>query len=267
MKNNTIDRYVTIPVGKLVKAEWNYKEEDAALSEKLYANISKNGQLENIIVRELDNGLYEIVNGNHRYDVLKRAGYSTVVAYNLGTITESQAQLIAIETNETKFETDNFKLSKLIDSIIKTSDVTAFDLTQTTAFSAREIDALLRLVNYNPEEVEHNKRQTYDDILRRQSLSSYSSFLESSANTQSNGSSVDPEKIIKSGNSILNHPDVLDFEDISIEFDGSDEHKLLKSYWVSLLKRFKLDLDGSQDIELFSFLVKSVYESLESEGI
>lgn len=45
-----------IDIENLVKAEWNYKKDDAILHEKLKANILKNGLIENIIVRELVGG-------------------------------------------------------------------------------------------------------------------------------------------------------------------------------------------------------------------
>ena len=45
--------YEDLEVSKLVKAKWNYKEENNVLTNKLLANIKKNGQVENLLVREL----------------------------------------------------------------------------------------------------------------------------------------------------------------------------------------------------------------------
>lgn len=107
--------FCSIPIDRLVKAGWNYKTNNEELAEKLANNIKRNGQIENIIIRELQTGFYEVVNGNHRLDVLKSIGYSDVYCYNLGFITENQAKRIAIETNETKFSTDK----GLLDDILK----------------------------------------------------------------------------------------------------------------------------------------------------
>lgn len=74
--------YISIPLDKLIKAEWNYKKEDKEQEKKLKANIEKNGFIENLVVREIENG-YEVVNGNHRLDVLKRLNINQVMCYNL----------------------------------------------------------------------------------------------------------------------------------------------------------------------------------------
>lgn len=107
-------KFVVLPIASLVKADWNYKEEDPELTAKLVENIKRNGQIENILVRELDTGFYEISNGNHRYDAMVEVGATEVVVYNLGRITLAEAQRICIETNETRFQTNTSKLSGIL---------------------------------------------------------------------------------------------------------------------------------------------------------
>ncbi|GAB1371190.1 hypothetical protein MASR1M45_12520 [Candidatus Kapaibacterium sp.] len=60
--------YKIFPREILIKASWNYKEEDEFTTNKLVNNMKKNGQIENIHVRKLQTGYYEVVNGNHRLD-------------------------------------------------------------------------------------------------------------------------------------------------------------------------------------------------------
>lgn len=136
-----IKKYKAIDIVKLVKAPWNYKEEDAKLSEKLVANIKRNGQVENLIVRKLDTGCYEIVNGNHRYDALIAVGAKKAIVHDLGVVSEVEAKRIAIETNETKFSTDKTKLSDLIDEIVKEFDMD--DVLASMPFTQDEIDKFL----------------------------------------------------------------------------------------------------------------------------
>lgn len=109
--------FTNLNISSLVKADWNYKEENSELSERLLANFEKNGQIENIIVRELGNGLYEVINGNHRLDVMRDLNYTDVQVYNLGAISDTEAYQIAIETNETKFYANPLKLSTLLKDI------------------------------------------------------------------------------------------------------------------------------------------------------
>ena len=112
-----LENYKKIKLNKLKKAPWNYKVEDTELLEKLKKNIQKNGFIQNLIVRELDNNKYEVVNGNHRLQALLDLQYTEAVCFNLGKISEILAKKIAIETNETRFEADSYKLADLIKNI------------------------------------------------------------------------------------------------------------------------------------------------------
>ena len=109
--------WVKIPLSRLVSANWNYKEDDAEKTQKLAENIKRNGQVENLLTRELPTGFYEVVNGNHRLEVFSILGLSEAVCFNLGKISDAQARRIAVETNETKFRRDDVKLASLIREI------------------------------------------------------------------------------------------------------------------------------------------------------
>ena len=136
-----------IEIKKLVKANWNYKEENEGQTEKLINNFKRNGQVENLLIRELDTGFYEVVNGNHRLDVMKILKLKKAHVYNFGKMTLAEAQRIAIETNETKFESDSIKLAELITTLSKEFPVD--DLVNTMPYSKDEIDNMSDLVNFD----------------------------------------------------------------------------------------------------------------------
>lgn len=144
--------FVTIPTSQLVKAGWNYKLENDELAVKLTENIKRNGQIENIIVRQLDSGFFEVVNGNHRYDVLSALDYKDVYCYNLGKITQSQAMRIAIETNETKFASDQQQLSLRMKEL--TDEFGPEDLLSSMPFNEDELKAMLTLEDFNYADLE-----------------------------------------------------------------------------------------------------------------
>lgn len=116
------ENFISLNINRLVKADWNYKVDDDFLKEKLRNNIKANGQIENIIVREIKKDIYEIVNGNHRLDVFRELGIDEIMCFNLGKISEIQAKRIAVETNETKFANDTIKLSNIINEILQSFD-------------------------------------------------------------------------------------------------------------------------------------------------
>lgn len=168
--------FCTLSLEKLVKASWNYKMEDEALSAKLLANLKRNGQIENLVVRELPTGFYEIVNGNHRYDVLqhiaRETGSDEVMCYNLGSIGEAAAQRIAIELNETRYQTDTLRLSELLNEI--SEFFTVEDMQSSLPYSPEELERLMKLQDYNWEqfnelakdaEAKSDNEKNYDDLL------------------------------------------------------------------------------------------------------
>jgi len=142
-----LTNFIELPIGKLVKADWNYKEANPDLIEKLKANIKRNGQIENVIVRKLDTGFFEVVNGNHRLTAFTELGIDKVICYNLGSISLAMAQRIAIETNETKFETNNLDLANLIKEINEDFELT--DLTETMPFSLEELENFTTLADFD----------------------------------------------------------------------------------------------------------------------
>ena len=147
--------FCEIPIDKLVKAGWNYKENNQELAEKLANNIKRNGQIENITVRELDTGFYEVVNGNHRLDVLKELGFETIYSFNLGDISEAQAKRIAVETNETKFSSNTESLSALV----KELSIEFGDIDLTMPFSEEEMNEMLAEVD-----MEYSGVNDYEDV-------------------------------------------------------------------------------------------------------
>lgn len=116
-EHNSFKKYKVIPLELIVKASWNYKENDEFMSGQLKNNIKRNGQIATCQVRELDTGYYEMVDGNHRHDAFTQLEYEYVFAYDHGKISQAEAMRIAVETNETKFKYNSEKLSALLNDI------------------------------------------------------------------------------------------------------------------------------------------------------
>ncbi len=139
--------FIQVPLDKLIRAKWNYKIDDAALKEKLKENIKRNGQVENIVVRELPKGLLEVINGNHRLDSFSELGFTSVYCFNCGKIPEIQAKRLAIELNESRFESDFIKLSENIGDLLKAFG--AEDLDKTLPYSQEEMTDLVKSLEFD----------------------------------------------------------------------------------------------------------------------
>jgi len=157
-----------VEIGKLVKADWNYKKEDPKLTQKLTENIKRNGFIENIIIRRLDTGFYEVVNGNHRLEVASRLNMETIHCYNLGDISESKAKKIAIAGNETRFETDEIKLSETLKELAEA--FSSEDLSLELPYSEEQLRARIEMLEYDwgggggdEEETSENSKESKKD--------------------------------------------------------------------------------------------------------
>lgn len=149
------DKFQIIKASKLVKAEWNYKTNNDELLTKLVENFKRIGQVENIIVRELDTGYYEVVNGNHRLQAIDVLGEKEVMCYNLGKISNNSAKKIAIATNETKFATDTVKLSEILHEL--TEELSVEQLETFLPYSQQEIEDMLKLKDFDWNSFDENK--------------------------------------------------------------------------------------------------------------
>jgi hypothetical protein len=139
--------WVLVPVDRLVKAVWNYKPDDAEKQAKLEANIKRNGQIENLIVRILETGFLEVANGNHRLDAFVKLGITEAMVYNLGAVSQAHAERVAVETNETRFASDNVKLGKLLKEI--SLEFPKEELVQTMPYSAEELDNFIKMADFD----------------------------------------------------------------------------------------------------------------------
>lgn len=151
-KENTdyLKNFISIDTDKLVKAVWNYKVEDEFMQTQLEGNLKRHGQVENILIRKLKTGYYEVVNGNHRYEAIKKLGWKKVVAYDLGDISESEAKRIAIMTNETRFDSDRVKLAQLMKQIQE--DIPMNELKDSMPYSQEQMENMTKLLDFNWEQ-------------------------------------------------------------------------------------------------------------------
>lgn len=156
--------FITIPISQLIRADWNYKYEDDMVKEKLKENIKRNGLLENLIVREVEKDKFEVINGNHRLDILKELNYKEAMCYNLGKIQDHIAKRIAVETNETKFVADPNKLSEILKEL--TDSIPFDDLLETLPFTSGELESLTSDLDFNefdPPTVSYKPETDFED--------------------------------------------------------------------------------------------------------
>lgn len=152
-------KFQMISVENLVKAGWNYKDNDDEMAKKLLANIKRNGQVESILVREIDGGEnFEVINGNHRFDAICELGIKEVMACNIGKISDAAAKRLAIEMNETAFPTDLTRLSGILVDVTKEFGEESLE---TLPYTEKQLNKLLSAGSWST--IKEGKKEKSDE--------------------------------------------------------------------------------------------------------
>lgn len=96
---------------------WNTNKVDRENFDKLKLSVKNLGNFKPVIVRQLEDGSFEIIGGYHRVEVAKELGFPTVPIVNLGELDDSRAKEISLVDNTRYGEDDTELLSKLLDEI------------------------------------------------------------------------------------------------------------------------------------------------------
>jgi DNA modification methylase len=144
-EKNIFKNYKFFPIGLLEPAHWNYKENDAFMAEQLLNSIKRNGQIVTCQVRLLENGKYEVVDGNHRYISFETLGQKFVIAYDHGVIEIHEAKRIALETNDIAFKANKEKLALMLMELQEKFEES--DLNSTLPLQKEELLELLNSVS------------------------------------------------------------------------------------------------------------------------
>lgn len=150
-------KLVEIPTEKLRRAPWNFKQEDDGTAERLLANLTRNGQIKNINVRQLDDGTYEVIDGNHRLDAFRALGARSIVCFDHGAISKEEAIRIASEAQE-YFGADVFKQGSNIALMLENMPLA--ELAGTLAESERKLRLLLAVNNIDVGMMEEESKRT-----------------------------------------------------------------------------------------------------------
>jgi ParB family transcriptional regulator, chromosome partitioning protein len=116
---NIIENNQVVEITKLVpnkynpKLDYNSTPELQSEFERIKKSIVAHGQIDPIIVREVENS-FEIINGFHRFNAMKDLGYEKVEIKNLGKISLNEAISKTLSLEKTGLKMDTILEAKLI---------------------------------------------------------------------------------------------------------------------------------------------------------
>lgn len=138
------------------KLDFESNDENKLEYEKIKQSLKVAGQIQPVLVRELEDGTFEIINGYHRWRAMQELGSTQIEVKNLGKIDFDTAVSRALLTEDTKIPIDAIELAELLKKIVspdKPIDYWANILPYSSDLIKSKIDLLeYNFDKFNPEE-------------------------------------------------------------------------------------------------------------------
>lgn len=112
-----------IPAEQLAPNPWNPNKMDKGMLAKERASIQEFGFVDPLTVRTIGAGLWEIIDGEHRWRVGMDLGMVVFPCVDLGTIDPDVARQLTIVLNETRGQADPQRLAELVRDLSTRIDI------------------------------------------------------------------------------------------------------------------------------------------------
>jgi hypothetical protein len=139
--------FLTLDPRAIQPNPWNANVVSHENEEKLRASIERHGMFKPVLVRELPDGTFQSIGGQHRAEQAIELGYVGIPVINLGPISDEQAKEISLADNARYGIDDTLRLSELL-ADLDTSAIENFmpwtnrDIAAMTASLSVDIDDL-----------------------------------------------------------------------------------------------------------------------------
>lgn len=137
---------INLKVDDLKPNPWNYNQQKDGTFSKLAASIRRHGFTRPLIVRTLDDGSREIIDGEHGWKAAKLLGMTHVPCVDLGRVSDSRAKEMTIVLNELGGTPDEARLADLMREISGYAD--GADVMAIMPYSKSELDLLTKQIDF-----------------------------------------------------------------------------------------------------------------------
>lgn len=130
-----------IPIDRIRPNPWNPNVMDAEMMEKEKASITEYGMIVPILVRQVGVNIWEIIDGEHRYETCKLLGHKEILCVDLGLMSDQKAKKLTIIANDLRGQSDPNKLNQLVEDLAKNESIE--DLAKLLPQSQAELESMI----------------------------------------------------------------------------------------------------------------------------
>jgi ParB-like chromosome segregation protein Spo0J len=105
---------------------WNTNRVSPENADKIDESVRRFGMFKPILVRELADGSFQIIGGQHRVESAVRLKLKSVPYFNLGRIDDKKAKEIGLVDNGRYGEDDTLQLAELLEGLGSAEDIAKF---------------------------------------------------------------------------------------------------------------------------------------------
>lgn len=89
-------KLLKVKIDQVTPNPWNPKQKNTKEYENVKKSVEQKGLRAPVVVRELEPGVFEIIDGEQRFTSAKELGYKELYVYNEGTMDEAEAKSLTI---------------------------------------------------------------------------------------------------------------------------------------------------------------------------
>lgn len=146
LRPEVFGKALTVAVDKIRPNFWNPNVQDEATFRRELASIRRFGFVDPIIVRK-DGSMFEIIDGEHRWKAAMELGFTEIPVFDIGPISDHEAQQLTVVLNELRGKPEEKKLGELLRNLVAASSVD--ELVEVLPYSKDEFARLAKMPEFD----------------------------------------------------------------------------------------------------------------------
>ncbi len=152
----------TVPISEVYPNDYNHNEMPPEMMEKEEEAFRRFGVIRSVLVRSPEPKRYIIIDGEHRYKILKNAGETMIQIRDLGPISEEEAKMLTVVLDEIKGQKDFIKSAELFAGV---KAYTHEEIASFLPYKVEEIDTMVGALDFDFTEYGSLKDPFEDDMV------------------------------------------------------------------------------------------------------